>query len=1031
VGCKALASFHKKFKALFYPVKHAKKLYGFFLFSTVLFFQVIFPQSGFSVITDTTNYLIIPVGETYTSSGTHTYASFVQIDGTLNVRSYIGSGTSGWLELICSSITISATGKISADGAGYRGGNGSSIINGEGSGGGTAATCAGGAGYGGVGGIGIYRSWEAYGYGGISYGSIANPTDFGSGGGVGSGNAGGGAGGGRIKIVATGEIFNSGIITANGANGGANFPGYGGGGSGGCVYILANTLSGDGSIKANGGPGGDTYNGGGAGGRIALYYTTDNSAYAISAYSGNNDANRGGAGTIYKKSTSQSYGDVFVNNNNKIGGITYLCGQFDNIIAENKCVLQSTSTLTASALNLDNNGIFYSSGTSSIADLNLSNGATIYIGAGQFNITGAASINSSGVLYVNSGLTVNNMTVYSGGLVSHSAADPEFDITVNGNLTINSGGQINVNGMGYHGGDGVTYSNGEGAGGGTAGIDGAGGGYGGNGGTSSGAGGLSYGSMMSPSYLGSGGGVGNGLALGGAGGGKVKLTVDGTLTNDGAINANGFSGYHSGSNGGGGGSGGSIYIIADQFAGSGVINANGGNGDTGSSAGGGAGGRIAVFYNNSTYSGSINTTAGTGGNPEAEAGTKMVPTVSADSPSGISNSAVGHVSTSQLTETILVKTAKGSLTASGTLSGSINISTIAIVTINTGGYKDKGFYKGAWSGTLDGVNYQGQIYGMAYLNTTERKLYLKGVMEGVVDGSFDGCLLESLANSNTYDTLAATWSFRVNTTGGGSISSGRLRLVGSLTYDSQQEYANTGLNFLQTSAQGTLAGGYTGNIKTILTNVYINDTGNIYDKDGFTILSYQWGGLSGMGWGFADAISAEEITLKLMLDNPMFGTASGLLKNSTTKSMWFVVTKLDIGESPQPDIEVELFGPGAASPGQTVTYTIEVKNNGLAAATNKSIVLFPPVKCTYIAASGEHKKYDLSCWDENDNYYSSPVVRWNISLIDAKSVKKLNGKFKILWGLPQGTPLSADLYLLDNDAADGIFPTYNPDGDHD
>ncbi len=77
VGCKALASSLKKLKAMIYPVKRAKKLYGFFLFFTVIFFQVVFPQSGFSVITDTTNYLIIPVGETYTSSCQNLWRRFV------------------------------------------------------------------------------------------------------------------------------------------------------------------------------------------------------------------------------------------------------------------------------------------------------------------------------------------------------------------------------------------------------------------------------------------------------------------------------------------------------------------------------------------------------------------------------------------------------------------------------------------------------------------------------------------------------------------------------------------------------------------------------------------------------------------------------------------------------------------------------------------------------------------------------------------------------------------------------------------
>jgi len=1031
VGCKALASSLKKLKAMVYPVKRAKKLYGFFLFSTILFFQVIFPQSGFSVITDTTNYLIIPVGETYISSGTHTYAKSMQIDGTLKVEPYNGTAVSGWLELICSSVTISLTGKINADGAGYRGGDGVIFSNGEGPGGGTAAYYAGSGGYGGSGGTGVYATWDTIGSGGSQYGDITNPDSLGSGGGVGSGRALGGSGGGKIRLISGGAITNNGTISANGSRGYPNDGGTGGGGSGGSIFIETNELIGNGNIASNGGIGGSEYGCGGSGGRIALYYQANSYAGNMIAYGEGvsgisvlGTQKRGGAGTIYKKSGSQVYGDVYVNNNDKLGETTYLAGRFDGVAADKRALLISSSTLDTTALILDNSGIFCGSGTVAINNVNLSNGATLYVEAGIFNINNNININQSAVLCVNSPMIAANMAINAGGEVTHSAADPDFDITVNGNLTINSGGQINVNGMGYHGGDGVTYLNGEGPGGGTAASNAGGAGYGGVGGTGRaspsdavGYGGMSYGSMFSPAQLGSGGGVGSGRALGGAGGGKIKLVVAGALANNGTISANGSVGSHSDANGGGGGSGGSVYIIADQFSGTGIITANGGNGDTFSSAGGGAGGRIAVYYKNSYFSGQTYTNPGTGGNPLPQAGTIMLPAVTApDSQDSISDTTVSHLTSSNLTETIAVQTGKSVLEAGGTLNGSVNISTLTLVSVKTGAFRDKGFVKGIWTAQLEGINYSGQIFAMAYLSQTERKMLVRGVMEGPLDGAIDGCLTETMPNSGAYDLLNATWTFRL-TQSGGLISCGHIYLNGTLNYEALREYPGTNLTCIQASTQGTLAGGYTGAINTVVTNVRINDTTRPNNGEGFGFMTYQWDAMTGQACGYSKVAGTYDTDLKLSFNKPLLGTAAGLLTTlPLDKSLWLIITKLEIGAEPQADLSVELTGADNISPGQTVTYTVILKNEGLKSANNTIVRLNLPAEIRFLSASGEwiYDKAGESDWVNYPDLSKAPEwITWLVPEMPNKTVKIFTVQGKALWGLPMGIPLNADVHLYE------------------
>ncbi|MCH7644485.1 MAG: hypothetical protein IH974_06570 [Myxococcales bacterium] len=119
---------------------------------------------------------------------------------------------------------------------------------------------------------------------------------------------------------------------------------------------------------------------------------------------------------------------------------------------------------------------------------------------------------------------------------------------------------------------------------------GGGGGYGGSGGDGSvGSGGAPYGLITAPDLPGSHGGN-SGSHTGGSGGGAIRLNVDGTLTVEGALEANGGLV----TNNGAGGSGGSIWITANALAGGGTISANGAAAQN-SSVGGGGGGRIALY----------------------------------------------------------------------------------------------------------------------------------------------------------------------------------------------------------------------------------------------------------------------------------------------------------------------------------------------------------------------------------------------------------------------------------------------------
>ena len=86
--------------------------------------------------------------------------------------------------------------------------------------------------------------------------------------------------------------------------------------------MTVDELNGNGSISADGGPASHTgVSGGGAGGRIAIYYDMNDFAGTVSAIVGSG-GQRGGAGTIYTKDASETYGEVVIDSGGVSGNVT-------------------------------------------------------------------------------------------------------------------------------------------------------------------------------------------------------------------------------------------------------------------------------------------------------------------------------------------------------------------------------------------------------------------------------------------------------------------------------------------------------------------------------------------------------------------------------------------------------------------------------------------------------------------------------------------------------------------------------------
>jgi len=255
---------------------------------------------------------------------------------------------------------------------------------------------------------------------------------------------------------------------------------------------------------------------------------------------------------------------------------------------------------------------------------------------------GQAIVVSNCTLTVNGTHSFASLLMTNGAVLTHTAASAgetnnRIQLVISGDMTVSAGSRVEVSGLGW----GAASGPGAGTTDGWANGDGAGhGGMGGYGNRTVTAiwGGLEYDQFTSPMQNGSGGGngvTGSGVvggAPGGAGGGVIRLIVNGTLTVNGQIATDGNPGIADG-NGwvrGGGGSGGSLWINAGQLAGNGVISARGGGVVSGinSKPGGGGGGCIALIFDSSSFTGQLQACGGMGYNAGG-AGTIFVKTNSA------------------------------------------------------------------------------------------------------------------------------------------------------------------------------------------------------------------------------------------------------------------------------------------------------------------------------------------------------------------------------------------------------------------
>lgn len=487
----------------------------------------VFDKDETLVVIDTDTEL--PAGEYFFNDLKITNNATLVTDG----NSYSTSTFKG-VKINAVNLTVDAGAKISADSKGY------DLVNpGPGAPVGDAYYLA-GASYGGAGRSSTTTS---------IYGSAVQPVDLGS-----AGNRGGFYGGGALWFAISNSFTNNGEVSVNGSNTS----------SGGSIYVVADKISGTGTMRANGGTAycPNVCFSMGGGGRIAVHYNT-------SIYAGLAEA-RGGCMSF--DSWTLSCAD------------SGTVGFFDD--------LNNDLYITSSWRFQNNDGPFH------LHTIFLSNGANVLfedgaeVNAGKFFVDGWSSveflgkgkINISDIFVSNNSkikfsgeetLSILNLSIASSSVVT-VAPERVLSLSVV-NLSVDTSSIIDANEKGY----------GYGAGPGAPVVFDAGASYGGAGSGQSVF--STYGSETEPTDFGSGG-----FGYNPHGGGAVRIDVSGIFINDGVVRADGANTS----------SGGSIYVTAHEIKGAGSFHANGGEKYCPNVCRwSGGGGRVALYYDVSSYTG--------------------------------------------------------------------------------------------------------------------------------------------------------------------------------------------------------------------------------------------------------------------------------------------------------------------------------------------------------------------------------------------------------------------------------------------
>jgi len=350
------------------------------------------------------------------------------------------------------------------------------------------------------------------------------------------------------------------------------------------------------------------------------------------------------------------------------------------------------------------------------------------------------------------------------------------------------------------------------------------------------------------------------------------------------------------------------------------------------------------------------------------------------------------------------------VTSTGSANGTFNFQNLNLVQVADGPFGGKGFFLAAWNAVLDGVTYSGSLKGMVF--DSNGRLYIKGTVGQDINGSIEAELSGSTQLSGMINFTRL----------GSKIYNGKLYLSGTAVYAEQTNYPNITMRLIQSNVAGQMTGYYSGPYNSMVNLLAIASPENPYYGKGFAFATYiSTNNDTAEGWGYVDALDAgHAYPIEGILTAPLYSLFKGVLIVSPAR---YVMTTEKLDNSAL-SLRVSVTCPRAISPGQIVSCSIGVKNEGDANITGTSLIAVFPPHMDFISASGIHFTYRFAEWKNMRKMYR-PFLRWDLGSIPSQSTAKESFQGKLRIGeVSNNEVLAPEVYVVNTQWAGAIFPTF-------